>query len=213
VDFAERYNLQYIDPKSDAVTKVEPEDGLVTTALVSGLTPETDVCFRLTVTRGGLTGPPSTKVCTKTAVAPPTASPTPTPSATPTPSTTPSASATPTPSGTFSPGDPNTDPVMKQHWIAVSALLPKDEHVEAEARSDVKKLSNANLPGKYLDSRFYTRLLIVGPTPPPALLPSESYLVFLGPFDTQADAESQCPAITDATGDSFCEAAQPDPPQ
>jgi len=102
---------------------------------------------------------------------------------------------------------------MKQHWIAVSSLLPKDEHVEAEARTDLKKLTNNGLPGKYLDSHFYPRLLIVGPTPPPALLPSESYLVFLGPFDTQVDAENQCSAITDATGDSFCEAAQPDPPQ
>ena len=49
-------------------------------ATVTGLKPETDVCFRLSVTRAGLTGPLSDKVCTKTAPpAPPTPTPTPTP--------------------------------------------------------------------------------------------------------------------------------------
>ena len=55
-------------------------------ATVTGLKSETDVCFRLSVTRAGLTGPLSDKVCTKTAPpAPPTPTPTPTPPPTPTP--------------------------------------------------------------------------------------------------------------------------------
>ena len=89
VDLAEKYNLQHLDPKTDGVTKVDPLDGAVNIATVTGLKPETDVCFRLSVTRAGLTGPLSDKVCTRTAPpAPPTPTPTPTPPDTPTPTPT-----------------------------------------------------------------------------------------------------------------------------
>ena len=74
VELAEGYNLQYVDPKTDGVTKVERLDGAVNIATVGGLTPETDVCFRLSVTRQGMTGPLSDKVCTKTTA--PVATPT-----------------------------------------------------------------------------------------------------------------------------------------
>jgi hypothetical protein len=108
------------------------------------------------------------------------------------------------------PGDPNTDPIMKQKWIAVATILPKSAHVEADAQAKVQALAGMGLPAKYLDTRFYPRMLLGGTTPP--VTPTEeSFLVYIGPFDTQIDAENQCVNITNATGEA-CVAAQPDPP-
>ena len=215
VDLAEKYNLQHLDPSTDGVTKVDPLDGAVNIATVTGLKPETDVCFRLSVTRAGLTGPLSDKVCTRTAPpAPPTPTPTPSPSETPTPSPTPSApSPSATPTARVTPGDPNTDPVMKQAWIAVVRVLPKSANFEAAAQAAVQDLNDEGLPdAKYLDTRFYPRLLINGATPPPTPLPEESYLVFFGPFPTPLDAQNKCLEVSGVIGED-CSAAQPDPPQ
>jgi cell division septation protein DedD len=213
VELAEGYNLQYVDPKTDGVTKVDRLDGAVNIATVGGLTPETEVCFRLSVTRQGVTGPLSDKVCTKTTA--PVATPTPTPSPTPPPSSTPpptpTPTQTPTPTPTFSPGNPDTDPVMKQKWIAVARILAKSTNDEASAQDGVTQLQDAQLDGKFLDTQFYPRLVIAGATPPPTPVTEESFLVFLGPFLSQAEAEAACPAITEATGEAFCVAAQPDP--
>ena len=57
VDAAQQYNLQYVDPKTDSVTAVEQLPGAVNSYIVSKLTPDTDVCFRLSATANGLTGP------------------------------------------------------------------------------------------------------------------------------------------------------------
>ena len=38
------------------------------------------------------------------------------------------------------PGDPNTDPVMKQAWIAVASVLPKSANFEAAAQTAVQDL-------------------------------------------------------------------------
>jgi hypothetical protein len=211
IDQVQQYNLPHIDPKNDSVTAVEQLQGAVTSYTVSKLTPDTDVCFRLSATANGLTGPLSEKVCARTA--PPSPSPSPTPSPTPpaSPTPPPSSSAPPsTPSGGFTPGDPNTDPIMKQKWIAVATVLPKSAHLEADAQAKVQALGGTGVRAKYLDTRFYPRLLLGGTTPP-ATPTEESFLVFVGPFDTQLDAENQCVNITNATGEP-CVAAQPDPP-
>ena len=224
VELVEKYNLQQVDPATQTPIKVDPLDAALTGTTVIGLTPEKDVCFRLTVTRAGLTGPPSDLACTTTAAAAPTPTPTPSdtaPSAAPSPtppppptSTAPAPTPTPTPTPTFSPGDPATDRIMKQQWIAVAAVLPKTV-AESDVQIHLQQLTAKGLPAKYLDSRFYPRMVIFTTTPPPAPSPTpeESWLVFLGPFPTQADADVQCPLITAAQGGTFCVTAEPDPLQ
>lgn len=219
VELAERYNLIQVDPATQNQIKADPLDAALTGTTVVGLTPEKDVCFRLTVTRAGLTGPPSDLVCTKTAAAPVTASPSPSNSATsaaPSPSPTPTMSApSPSPTPTFSPGDPNTDPIMKQQWIAVAAVQPKTV-AESDVQGHVQQLTAAGLPAKYLDSVHYPRLLLFTATPPPTGTtppPEGQWVVFLGPFPTQADADVQCPLINEAQGGTSCITAQADPPQ
>ena len=113
----------------------------------------------------------------------------------------------------ITPGDPNTDPVMKQAWIAVASVLPKSANFEAAAQTAVQDLNDGGLPdAKYLDTRIYPRLLINGATPPPTPVPEESYLVFFGPFLTPLDAQNKCLEVSGVTGET-CVAAQPDPPQ
>lgn len=222
VELAERYNLQQIDPATQNVIKADPLDASLTGTTVVGLTPDKDVCFRLTVTRGGITGLPSDVVCTKTATAPVTASPAPSDTPTssePSPSASASSSAPPPPpsvsaSPTITPGDPNSDPIMKQQWIAVAAVQPKTV-AESDVQLHVQQLTAAGLPASYLDSRFYPRMVIYTQTPPPTPTPSVEgeWVVFLGPFPTQTDADVQCPLIAAAQGGTFCVSAQPDPPQ
>jgi hypothetical protein len=225
VDLADKYDLQQIDPATQNVIKVDPLDAALNGTTVVGLQPEKDVCFRMTVTRAGLTGPPSDLACTKTAAATPTPTPVPSDTATssapsptlpppPPTSSTPTPTPTPTSTPTFSPGDPSTDPIMKQQWIAVAAVLPKMV-AESDVQIHLQQLTAKGLPAKYLDSRFYPRMVIFTSTPPPAPSPTpeESWMVFLGPFPAQADADVQCPLITAAQGGTFCVTAQPDPSQ
>jgi hypothetical protein len=209
IDQVQQYNLHHIDAKTDSVTGVEQLQGAVNSYTVTKLPPDTDVCFRLSATANGLTGPLSEKVCARTALPSPSPSPTPPPS--PTPMPTPSTpAAPPSPGGGITPGDPNTDPIMKQAWIAVATVLPKSAHIEADAQAQVAALTALGFPAKYLDTRFYPRLLLGGTTPPAAPT-EESFLVFVGPFPTQVDADNQCTAISASTGQP-CVAAQADPP-
>jgi SPOR domain len=99
---------------------------------------------------------------------------------------------------------------MKQTWIAVAAVLPKSAHPETEAQALVTTLTNAGFQAKYLDTRFYPRLLLAGVTPP-ATPAEESFLVYVGPFQTQVDADNLCSALSNVTGQP-CVSAQADPP-
>lgn len=101
---------------------------------------------------------------------------------------------------------------MKQTWISVASVLPKTAHIEAEARTEVQTLTEAGLSAKYLDSGFYQRLLITGPTPPPTGPVEPSFLVFLGPFPTEVEAQNQCADVNAKTGEDLCVVAQADPP-
>jgi Fibronectin type III domain len=211
IDQVQQYNLQYIQQGN--VNKVQSLEGAVTSYTATQLTPATEFCFRLSATANGLTGPLSEQVCQLTAPPSPSPSPTPTPSPTPSPTPTPSASSSAppsTPSGGFTPGDRNTDPIMNQKWIAVATQLPKSAHVEADAQAKVTSLATVGVQAKYLDNRFYPRMLFGGTTSP-ATPTEESFLVYVGPFDSQTDAQNQCDNITNATTEP-CIVAQPDPP-
>lgn len=219
VDSAEKYTLQQVDPTGRTVSRADPLDKALTTATITALPPQTQVCFRLLVTRSGIDGPPSEVVCGTTATAAPTPEPTPTPAPSSTAPSPPSSSTPPptsTPSPTFSPGDPNTDPVMKQQWIAIIDVLPKTVQ-ESDVRIGVDQLVAAGLDAKYLDSRFYPRMLINNPTPSPLptpAAPDSDWIQFVGPFPSQVDAEVMCPKIIEAkNGVGTCTVAQPDPPQ
>ncbi|HEY5786636.1 MAG TPA: hypothetical protein VIT65_17860 [Microlunatus sp.] len=219
VALAERYDLQQVDPASNNVIATNPLDAALTATDVKGLPAEADVCFRLTVTRAKVTGPPSDLVCTKTAAAPPTPAPTPTPTdpattaaPSPVPTPTPTTSA-PSPSPTFSPGDPNTDPIMKQQWIAVAVIHPKSV-AESDVQLQVQQLTAVGRPAKYLDSVHYPRMVIYSTTPPPVSTPTPegSWLVFVGPFPSQPDADVECSKIVATGSVATCVTGQPDPP-
>jgi hypothetical protein len=193
VDLAQKYTLQQVDETGRTVSRADPLDAALNTATVKDLPAETKVCFRLTVTRAGIEGPPSEVVC----------------------GTTTAAVATPTPTPIFSPGDPNTDPVMKQQWIAVTAVQPKTV-AESDVQLHVSQMITQGLDAKYLDSRFYPRMLLFSSTPPPTSTPDPEgeWVIFVGPFPTQTDVDVQCPVIIAAQGGvGQCFAAQPDPPQ
>jgi hypothetical protein len=220
VALAERYDLQQVDRATNNVIKNDPLDAALTGTDVVGLPPEKDVCFRLTVTRAKTTGPPSDLVCAKTAATPVTPTPAPTPAPTPTapvttaaptPAPTPTTSAS-SPTPTFSPGDPNTDPIMKQQWITVADVLPKTV-AESDVQLHVQQLSDAGVPAKYLDSVHYGRMVLYSTTPPPVPTPTPegSWVVFVGPFLTQPDADAVCSQVIAAQSSATCFTAQPDP--
>ena len=219
VALADRYDLQQVDQATNSVIATNPLDAALTATDVKGLPAEADVCFRLTVTRAKVTGPPSDLVCTKTAAAPPTPAPTPTPTdpvttAAPSPAPTPTpTTSTPAPSATFSPGDPNTDEIMKQRWIAVADVLPKSV-AESDVQLHVQQVPGASLPVKYLDSVHYPRMVLYSTTPPPVSTPTPegSWVVFVGPFLSQPDADVECSKLLAAGGTATCFTAQPDPP-
>jgi hypothetical protein len=218
VALAERYDLQQVDPATKNVIKNDPLDAALTGTDVVGLPPAKEVCFRLSVTRAKTTGPPSDLVCATTAAAPSTPAPTPTPSdpatsAAPSPPPTPPpTTSAPTPTPTFSPGDPNTDPIMKQQWIAVADVLPKTV-AESDVQIHVQQLTAAGIQAKYLDTVHYPRLVLYSTTPPPVPTPTPegSWVVFVGPFPSQADADVQCPQIIANQGSATCFTGQPDP--
>lgn len=104
---------------------------------------------------------------------------------------------------------------MKQQWIAVTAVQPKTV-AESDVQLHVSQMITQGLDAKYLDSRFYPRMLLFSTTPPPTSTPDPEgeWVIFVGPFPTQTDVDVQCPVIIAAQGGvGQCFAAQPDPPQ
>ena len=214
VDLAERYNLQHLDPETDGVTKVDPLDGAVTGTDVIGLTPETDVCFRLTVTRAGHRAALRHGLHQDRRRAA-DATPTPTPTD---PRRGRPAHADPDadhrrrrhPRPTFSPGDPNTDPVMKQRWIAVAGVLPKTCRGR---RAAPRAGAEEGLPGKYLDTEIYPRLLIDAATPPPCRRRPRKSRTWSSSARSRPSPTPRTSARGHrAPGHSTCFTAQPDPP-
>jgi hypothetical protein len=98
---------------------------------------------------------------------------------------------------------------MNQKWIAVLVQLPQS--VTATG-ADQKATELADILGwevKYLNTMEYPRLRLASSTPAPTST-EPSFLVYVGPFDTQVEAESHCATARKHTGDCF--AVQPDPP-
>jgi hypothetical protein len=50
------------------------------------------------------------------------------------------------------------------------------------------------------------------PTPTPTPTPAGSWVVFVGPFPSQTDADAQCSQIIANQGSATCFTAQADPP-
>ena len=209
VDLAEKYTLSRSEGGEGNVTKQEQLDGGLTAYTDTGLKPDTDYCYQLKVTRGGLTGPASGSVCTRTQSPPtPSPTPTPTPSETPTPTVTPSPS--PTPTSTITPGDPGSDPIMNQKFVNVVEIFPKTApDAEANARLAVDTtFAPASITAEVLDTEIYPALLLSLTSTPPV---QPAYMVYTGPFDTQEDAEADCQSLVDRGIIDDCQPAQPDP--
>jgi hypothetical protein len=205
----DHYNLQWKIGNAPGFSQPAGEQNSIT---IPGFTPNTDVCFQLSATANGLTGPLSEPACARTGLASPSPSPTPSPT-TPSPTPTPSPSQTsPTPATSFSPGDPNTDPIMKQHWIAVTQALPSPPNSELDAQPEVTTLKAAGFDAKVLNTGNYPKLLPGwSATPTPDI--GDYFMVYVGPFDTQEAAVTECGKITGGTGvdPASCYAVQPDP--
>lgn len=222
LDLVDSYNLLSVDPPTGNITGQTQVPGSQNATAAAKLTPATEYCFQLVAVRGGLSGPASDKVCTKTADAPATPSPSPTsessapPASSAAPTSAPPSSPAATPSST--PGDPNTDPIMKQHWILVLEQTPTGTVDEAAVQDRVEEF-RANVPdAQYLNTAVYPRLAFnptASSTPEPTNGPTpETYwLIYVGIFNSPAEAEALCPSIQTATGTTTCVAAQPDPPQ
>ena len=195
------------------MTAVEQLPGLSTPTSSASSLPDTDVCFRLSATRDGLTGPPSDKVCTKTAPPRPREPHTDRllrqqlrrPRQVPRPRLR-------RPSVHVHPRRPEYRPDHE-------AELDRGRDRPAQDRS-----RRSRCPSQGADADRHGTAGEVSRHPllptdaarrrdatPPATPTEESFLVFIGPFDTQVDAENQCVTITNATGEA-CVAAQPDPP-
>ena len=82
---------------------------------------------------------------------------------------------------------------MKQQWITVADVLPKTV-AESDVQIHVQQLTAAGIPALYLDTVNYPRLVLYSTTPPPVPTPTPegSWVVFVGPFPNQSDADVQC---------------------
>jgi uncharacterized membrane protein YgcG len=206
-----------------------------TAKTVGELTPATNVCFAVQALRGDLSSPFSEKVCVDTPAAPSTATPSPsgqpsspgTSSVPPStggessaggdgggggaggggggePSASASASGDPTTSPS-SPGQPSTggDTVpntsFKSKWFAIG-FWP----VQGTVYDEADKLAKL----KALDERAGLVNSTVYPTMGPHLQ-VESWILYLGPYDTQQDANTACGTVRKVHPD--CRAAQLDP--
>ncbi|WP_375425732.1 fibronectin type III domain-containing protein [uncultured Friedmanniella sp.] len=223
IDLVESYSLLSVDPPTGNINGQQAVPGSQNAFTVGKLNPATPYCFQLSAVRGGLTGAPSDKVCATTGAAPPSPSPSPSPSPTaatssaPTSATpTPSVSASPSPS--ITPGDPATDPIMKQHWILVLDELPGADVTEEMAQQRRDEFRPFVPDVQEVDRSVYPRLLFdpavsTSPAPTPGATPAPSWLVYLGTFNSPTEATALCASIQTATGTTTCIAAQPDPPQ
>jgi hypothetical protein len=204
-----------------------------TATTIGELTPATNVCFAVQAVRGDLSSPFSEKVCADTAAAPSTVTPSPAgqpsspgPSSVP-PSTggessaggggaggggaggaggqpSPSVSGDPTatPSAAGQPstgGDtvPNTS--FKGKWFAIG-FWP----VEGTVYDEADKLAKL----KALDERAGLVKSSVYPSMVPRLQ-TESWILYLGPFDTQQEASTACGTVLEVHPD--CRPVQLDP--
>ncbi len=223
IDLVESYSLLSVDPPTGNISGQQVIPGSQNAFSATKLNPATEYCFQLAAVRGGLTGAASDKVCAKTGDAPASPSPSPSPSAAAS-SSAPASSAPASPPATVSasptttPGDPLTDPNMKQHWVLVLEELPGADVTEEAAQQRRDDFRVFVPTAQEVDRAVYPRLLFdpavsTSPAPTPGVTPAPSWLIYVGTFDTPAQATSLCASIQAATGTSTCIAAQPDPPQ
>jgi len=208
VDLVEKYVWLRSEGGPGNVTKQEQLDSDITAFTDTGLKADTVFCYQLKVIGGGLTGPASESMCTRTQPAPtPTPTPTPTPSPTPTP--TPTDTPTPTPTSTVTPGDPDSDPIMNQKYIAVVAIFAKTvPDAEESARLAVESFEPQGVTAEVMDSEIYPNLVLLETGAPPV---QPAFMVHTAPFENPDDAVAECRTLVDQGIVEDCQIAQPDP--
>ena len=204
------------------------EAGVTETArTMEGLTPATRVCYVVQARRGPLLGPPSAQACGTTMSAAPSASASPSdgaPSSAPgtaapsegggssggatgggAPPTTSATSVGPT-SSTSASADPSTagdttpDPGVKGKWFAVGYWPVQNSSRDAQGK--LGELRALDPRARLTKSSVYENLTVP--------IQNESWVLYLGPFETRADAEAACPTVNEVLPAS-CTAAQLDP--
>ena len=215
-----------------STTGSQPVPATDTAKVMGELTPATTVCFAVQSRRGDLASPFTEKVCGETQAAQPTVSPSPTgsgaapssPGTSPSqgggasdgggggvvppppttgqssPSTTGSSSSTQTPTSGSSPGlDTTPDTSFKGKWFAASwwpvvgtSYDPADKLAKLQALDQRAGIVRS---GDYKNSvpKFQV----------------DSWVLYLGPFDTPADANAACVTFKKTHPD--CQAIQLDP--
>jgi hypothetical protein len=221
-DFIDKYHQLSIDPKTNATFDSKELPGALSQVPLTGLQPATEYCFQLTATRGTATSPPTARTCATTGAAP--ASPSPSPSASPsspspaasTPGGGGASSASASASVSVVPGDPVTDPIMRQHWILMVDRKPVDTADEDEVGAIASTVQlDTGVDTAYLETTTYPRLLVHGTPVTPGVTPPAEWMVYLTTtYLTPEEAEATCPAVQKSTGGTaVCLAVQPDPPQ
>ena len=214
VDQIDSYGLQHLDPEdTQSVTGEDPVNGSQSVAVVSGLTPDTKVCFRLRAVRAGLAGPPTAAVCGRTAAAPAS----PSPSASPTPSGGQSSVPPPPPTdGSASPSGPASPPSSPGsspstggalgggQWVVVATFVPQASAAGKDAADNVTtQLKAAGLTtAQTIDSNTYPALVNQG-------VPKDAWLSVVGPYASAADTSQDCTKVL--TVSNLCIPVQPEP--
>jgi hypothetical protein len=204
---------------------------------IGGLTPAASVCFKVRAQRGDLPGPFSEQACGKVADAQSTASATPTgaPSSAPPSGQTgaPTGAATQsTGGGVVVPPPPPPDGGPTTSGGSVSSAPPSSGSPSGTDTAGVDTAANPSFKGKYFAVAYWpTEGTIYDPADKLAKLRSldargglakntvypnitipiqrESWLLYLGPFDTLADANAACNTIRRVHPD--CQGTQLDP--
>jgi Fibronectin type III domain len=130
IDLVERYNLLHVDCKTNNVTKPEALDAAQNAYIVTGLRPDSEFCFRLSATRGALTGPPSDTVRTRTTTS------------------------------SFSPGDQNDPIMNQHWIAVAAELPASTNNAANAQQKMTELINKMGFEVKYLNTRDYPRLLL-----------------------------------------------------
>lgn len=213
-----------VEVRDASTTGSRPVPGTDTATTIDGLAPTSTVCFAVQSRRGDLTSPFTEKQCAETPAALPTASPSPTPSA-----ASPSVASSPGGGGGATDGGGGPGPVPPS---GVSSPPPTSPSATQASSPGIDTTADAGFRGKWFAADWWPvtgstydpqeklaalravddRAGIVSSRQYPNAVPRfqvESWVLYLGPVDSKADAEAACATFT--TAHPFCRAIQLDP--